>query len=193
VSEPTLELRGTFLAVLEALREAGVAHAFIGALPVLAWGRVRATTDIDVVVSIVDDWQRLSAALARRGITQRKQISPADTADVLPDVAVCFSAHGSPVRVDVFIAKTDFERAVIQGAREATVLGTSVRLAAPEACIVYKLLARRPRDLDDIEAIFTARAAAGENLDWDFLDSWAEEWGITEELGAYRTRYGPGR
>jgi formylglycine-generating enzyme required for sulfatase activity len=53
VSEPTLDLRGTFLAVLEALREAGVAHAFIGALPVLAWGRVRATTDVDVVVPSV--------------------------------------------------------------------------------------------------------------------------------------------
>jgi hypothetical protein len=62
------------------------------------------------------------------------------------------------------------------------VLGTTVRLAAPEASIIYKLLARRPRDLDDVDSIFAARAAAGEKLEWTFLDSWAEEWGIAEEL-----------
>jgi hypothetical protein len=54
-------------------------------------------------------------------------------------------------------------------------------------------VARRPRDLDDIDSIFAAEAASGEKLDWDFVDSWAEEWGIDEEPGDYRTRYGPGR
>ena len=76
---------------------------------------------------------------------------------------------------------------------EVITLGTTVRLAAPEASIIYKLLARRPRDLDDVDSIFAARAAVGETLDWNFLDSWAEEWGITDELQGYRARYGPGR
>jgi hypothetical protein len=44
VSEPALDVQGTFLAVVEALDESGVPYAFIGDLPVLAWGRVRATT-----------------------------------------------------------------------------------------------------------------------------------------------------
>ena len=44
MSEPALDVQGTFLAVVEALDESGVPYAFIGALPVLAWGRVRATT-----------------------------------------------------------------------------------------------------------------------------------------------------
>lgn len=193
MSEPTLDLRGTFLAVVRALHEEGIAHAFIGALPVLAWGRVRATTDIALVVAISDDWERLSGAFARRGITQRRQIGPADTADALPDVAVFFSADQVPVRVDVFIAKTDFERAVIQTAREAAVLGTTVRLAAPEASIVYKLLAHRPRDVEDVDTIFAARAAAGEPLDWQFLDSWAEAWGVAHHLEPYRIRYAPER
>lgn len=191
MSEPALDLRGAFLDLVQALEAEGIAHAFIGALPVLAWGRVRATTDVDVVVTVEESWERLSSALARHGIVQRKQIGPADAADALPDVAVFFSGHSPPVRVDVFIAKTDFERAVIETARTATVLGIAVRLASPEASIIYKLLARRPRDLDDIESIFTARASAGEGLDWNFLDSWAAEWGVSGELEPYRVKYAP--
>ena len=191
MSQTTLDIRGAFLAVVAALAEERTAHAFIGALPVLAWGRVRATTDIDLVVAVTDNWDRLSAALGRRGITQRKQIGPADAADRLPDVAVFFSAGDQPVRVDVFIAKTHFERTVIDTAREATVLGITVRLARPEASIIYKLLAQRRRDVDDVEGIFAARQAAAEALDWQFLETWANAWGIMDRLDPYRLRYGP--
>ncbi len=190
MSKTPLDLRGTFLAVLRALAEEGIAHAFIGALPVLAWGRVRATTDIDLVV-VTEGWDRLSSALRRHGFTQQKHIGPAEAGDPLPDVGVFFST--GDVRVDVFVAKTDFERTVIETAREATVLGVSVRLARPEASIIYKLLAQRRRDLDDTDAIFAARQAAGEPLDWQFLETWADAWGIADRLEPYRARYGPPR
>jgi hypothetical protein len=185
-----LDLRGTFFRVVQALTEEGIAHAFIGALPVLAWGRVRATTDIDLVV-LADSWDRLSVALLRHGITQQKQIGPADAEDTLPDVGVFFSTADVPVRVDVFVAKTDFERVVIETAREAPVLGINVQLARPEASIIYKLLAQRRRDLDDIDAIFAARQAVAESLDWQFLETWAEAWGIADRLDPYRRAYGP--
>lgn len=185
-----LDLGHTFLAVIQALEETGTAHAFIGALPVLAWGRVRATTDIDLVIAIRDDWDQLLAALARRGIVQGRQIGPADRNDGLPDIAVMFSSGERPVRVDVFIAKTDFERVVIETARAAPVLGATVRLARPEASIIYKLLAQRRRDLDDVDGIFAARAAAREKLDWRFLEAWADAWGIADRLAPYKTRYG---
>jgi len=188
VTDTPFNLRSTFLAVVRALSESGVAYAFIGALPVLAWGRVRATTDIDLVVAAANGWDRVLAALARAGITQNTQIGPADSADSLPDIAVCFSGDAAPVRVDVFVAKTDFERTVVATAREATVFGTTVKLARPEASIIYKLLAYRRRDVDDVESIFAAREAAGEALDWQFLDSWARAWGIMDRLEPYRAK-----
>jgi len=101
-------------------------------------------------------------------------------------------ARPSSVRIDVFIAKTEFERTVIATARTAAVLGTTVRLARPEGSIIYKLLASRPKDLDDVEAIFAARRAAGDVLDWSFLDYWAAEWGIADRLAPYRAGFGPG-
>jgi hypothetical protein len=189
VSRPGLDVQGAFLDVVEALEQSGVPYAFIGALPVLAWGRVRATTDIDLVVAAETGWERLSRALETRGIRPSKQIGPADSHDALPDIAMFRADKAAGTRVDVFIAKTDFERAVIASARSTEVLGATVRLACPEASIIYKLLAQRTRDLDDVENILQARASAGEKLDWDFLDHWADAWGIADRLASYRARY----
>lgn len=189
MSEPQLTLRDAFRDVVKAVAEAGVAHAFIGALPVLAWGRVRATTDIDLVVLAASGWERLVAALNARGIRRTKQIGPADSADALPDIVVFHTSPDPGMRVDIFIAKTEFERAVITSSRPATVLDLVVRLASPEASIIYKLLAQRRRDLDDVDSIFEARQAAAEALDWNFLSYWADEWGIGDRLAPYARRF----
>jgi hypothetical protein len=189
VSRPGPDVQGTFRSVVEALRESSTPYAFIGALPVLAWGRVRATTDIDLVVAVESEWEVLAKALEKRGIRPSKRVGPADPTDPLPDIAIFRSQGATGTRVDVFVAKTDFERAVIGCARTTEVLGGTVRLASPEASIVYKLLAARPRDVEDVESIFEARAAAGDALDWAFLDRWAEAWDIEDRLEPYGERF----
>lgn len=187
-----LDLRGAFRSVVEALAESGLPHAFIGALAALAWGRVRATTDLDLVVVAGSDWERIVGALARRGFRRGRSIGPADPADDLPDIAVFHSPGDPSIRIDVFIAKTAFEHEVVRSARTETALGVAVRLAKPEASIIYKLLARRPKDLEDVKGIFEVRSAAGTVLDWKFLERWAQEWGIEEHLERYRKEFGPG-
>jgi hypothetical protein len=184
------DLRSTFLFLVALLERTGVAHAFIGALPVLAWGRVRATTDLDVVVLAETGWSRLQAELAASGFHAVKTVGPADRADALPDLVMFRGSGRGPVRVDVFLAKTDFEREVVQTARVAEVLGVQVRLARPEASIIYKLIAARPKDLDDVEGIFAARRSAGEELDWAFLERWASAWEVGDALASFRGRFG---
>ena len=49
------------------LTEAKVPFAFMGAAAVMAWGRMRATTDVDCVISIRgDEWVALDATLRQR-------------------------------------------------------------------------------------------------------------------------------
>lgn len=171
------------------LAPGGVRYAFIGALPVMAWGRVRGTSDLDLVVACAPPhWPELRSGFERGGFTLRSQVGPTDGDDPRPDIAM-FWLSSPELRVDVFVAKTAFEEAVLDTAVEVAVLGRSLRVASPEAAIVYKLLASRSKDLGDLEALFEARRESNTALDWDFIERWAEDWGIDDRLAPYRTRY----
>lgn len=189
MSEQGPELLVTLARLREALKLAQIPHVFIGALPVLAWGRPRATTDLDVVIFCEPpSFASLAAALDARSFRAGKSVGPTEPTDALPDIAVYWL---DKVRVDIFIAKMDFERAVLATARSAQVLGSELSVASCEASIVYKLIACRSKDLADVESMFEARAAAGTALDWDFLRKWAAEWGVAERLEPFRARFGP--
>jgi hypothetical protein len=106
-------------------------------------------------------------------------------------MAIWHSHHSTRTQVDVFIAKLPFELEAIQLARTLNLLGRDVRLVPPEASIIYKLLASRRKDLDDVDGIFAVRHQAGEALDWALMERWARDWEITDRLAPYRARYGP--
>lgn len=191
MTSPPSELLTALTLLRAALAEAKVQHVFIGALPVLAWGRPRGTTDLDLVVFCEPPgFSALAQALAARAIKPGRHIGPAEPTDTLPDIAVFWAGAAPSVRVDVFIAKMEFERAVLATAQTATVLGADLVLASCEASIVYKLLAARAKDIADVESMFEARAAIRARLDWSFLERWTSEWGIADRLRPYRDKYG---
>jgi hypothetical protein len=106
------------------------------------------------VIATGAGFDALRAALERSGFRLERQVGPTDAQETSPDIAF-FRAPGTRgTRVDVFLAKTDFERAVIATACTTEVLDVRVRLARPEASIIYKLIAARPKDLEDIEGIY---------------------------------------
>jgi hypothetical protein len=188
-----LDLEAVFVATRDLLETARVPHAFIGALPAIAWGRIRTTTDVDVVALVDAAAMRgIDAGLKSLGYRRGRDTSPADPQDPLPDMATYWSPHETSVRLDFFIAKTPFEQEVIGRARRATVLGVEATVAPPEASIIYKLIAHRGRDIEDVQNIFDNRRAAGEALDWEFLDRWAREWQVEDGLAPYREKYRSG-
>jgi hypothetical protein len=181
------DIKATFERVVDALNEVQAPYAFIGALAAVEWSRSRSTSDIDLVIAIDDArWIELDRALQKRGLTPSGAFSPAKT-----DVAPYWSSGSPRVRVDVFIAKLPFEEAVLSTARPATVMGRAVRVASPEAVIVYKLLANRRKDGADLEAIFETRSLSGESLDWTFIDRWCREWELADRLAPWRDQWGP--
>ena len=116
-------LQETFERVDSALRASGLDYAFIGALAAIAWGRTRATTDVDLVVACSPQaFALLNTALVGAGLRAGAPVGPADPADVLPDIAVYWTTVAPPVRVDVFVAKTRFEDAVLASKKFASML-----------------------------------------------------------------------
>ena len=64
------------------------------------------------------------------------------------------------VPLDVSLALLPFELEAIQRARRVDYAGISLRIPSPDDLIIYKLVASRPKDLDDAEKLLSLHAEA---------------------------------
>jgi hypothetical protein len=123
----------------------------IGGLAVIARGVRRFTTDIDAVVQ--GDAIEIDAVLrqlARRRIVPR--IANA-TAFARTNLILLVQHEPSGVELDVSLGWTGFEREALAARSSVTFGGVTVPMAAAEDLVIFKLLAARPRDIDDATAL----------------------------------------
>jgi hypothetical protein len=154
------------------LGQAGLSHALIGGHAVNAWLEPRFTADIDLVIAVdAAALGRFRKALAAEGIVVDVEYGAQEPSG--PDFVRFVSADGL-ARVEIQVAKTPFQREVIQRARADDI---RLRVATPEDLIVMKLIANRPKDQIDLIGLLGLAA-----LDWSYIERWADEWGVTDVL-----------
>ena len=147
---------GELLAALaSACSELGARWYLFGAQAAMVWGRPRLTADIDVTVrQDPEDPERLVRTLEARGFALR--ISDADRfaqrSRVLPFLHV---ASGLPV--DIVLAGPGLEDLFLSRARPVTMGGVTVPVISPEDLIATKILAGRPKDVEDVRGILRER------------------------------------
>jgi len=149
---------------VEALRDVAawladlpVPSTIIGGVAVIAHGVPRSTVDIDATV--------LAAGVTPEqliGAAARWQIVP--RIDDAPGFArahqVLLLRHApSSTPIDVSLAWLPFEESAIRSGTSADVHGVGIRIARAEDLVIYKLIAARPRDLDDAEALLITHGA----------------------------------
>jgi hypothetical protein len=143
----------------EKLAHLGLDARLIGALAALRYRRTpRVTTDVDFLARSVDG---LADAMQAEGY-EVKVLSESDE-------PYAVFIRGSGVRVDVLRAETEFERAALDRSAGSDVI-------TAEDVIVFKLLAWRSRDIDDITDIL----AAGHSLDTTYIEGWAQTWQVQD-------------
>jgi hypothetical protein len=179
----------SIIAVLRTLQATAGQHgqwAIIGAVARNAWAPPRATTDLDLVV--VADHATLVAiagALESLGYSRVRE-QRAEAGDPFPDIIV-FRAEETDLRqVDVLVAKTSFEDDVLRRAETITLEEVRLPVASPEGIVVYKLLADRSRDREDIRAILSTQARAARPFDWSYVERWSEFWRMRDRLDRLR-------
>jgi hypothetical protein len=132
----------------EMLDSVGVPHQFGGAIA-LAWYRnPRATTDIDVNVTLPPAAaEPVLGLLSRLGVTVTRE----DRATIARDGQARLDWGGS--YLDVFFATTDLHLEMAELARMVRFGPVDIPILAPEHLIVCKAIFDRPKDWLDIEEI----------------------------------------
>ena len=150
------------------LDHAGIASAVIGGLAVAVWGEPRLTRDVDFKV------------LARRKDVERllKELGPGfqpahdEALEFARQNGILFVIGPEGVRVDLLLADTYFDEAVIARAVEAEIQpGVLVRLCTPEDLIIYKLMSLRPRDQADALSVVQRLP----DLDRAYIEEWLQQ------------------
>ncbi|MBI4165271.1 MAG: nucleotidyltransferase [Acidobacteria bacterium] len=165
-------------AIALSLERRHIPYMVVGGQAVLLYGEPRLTRDIDVTLGIGPDRHSEIIQLAAENGWRILVESPAEFVEknlVLP----CADPQ-SGVRVDFIFSFSEYERQALERARRVAMGETEVRFAAVEDLIIHKLVAGRPRDVEDVRNILLKRPA----LEMPYLRRWLED--FDRSLGGSR-------
>ena len=160
--DPLVPLVQALGAVSEWLDSVAVPGAIIGGVAASVLGRPRLTQDIDVLVILErQEWSSFLAAGQAFGFAPRID-EALDFAEASRVLLVSHEPSGIPI--DIVLGSLSLEDEIVRGARKVEIAGVSVPLPAPESIVVMKAIARRARDIADIEGILEVHDRI--DLDW---------------------------
>jgi hypothetical protein len=130
----------------------------IGGVAASVLGRPRLTQDVDALAILPEaDWADAVSTAARHGILPRIE-NPLDFAR---RSRVLLMRHAeSGIDIDVTFGRLSFEQAAIDNSEIHDIGGLRVRLPRVEDLLIMKAVARRPKDLQDIEGLLAAHPDA---------------------------------
>lgn len=171
------------LATHEALESAGVSHGLIGGWAVIAWGRVRATRDVDWLAEIPLSRKReILALLAAFGEPDWREAGEDDPVAGLIRV-VPTTEHGAVT--DVLLARAGADLEALGRCVPVEIAGRSLPTVRPEDIVAMKLQAGGGLDYDDARAIL---AAQSDKIDKALLMAACRRRGVLERLRLIRKK-----
>ncbi len=144
--------------LVAAMDDIGRPWMVIGGIAVVAHGLPRATIDVDATLAAANtDTGNVLRVLERHGFVAR--IPEAESFARRHQVLLLVH-QASGVPLDLTFAWLPFEEEALSRARAVAFPGVDVPVVALDDLLIYKLVASRPRDLDDVERLFAAHRHA---------------------------------
>jgi len=142
-------------ALAKVLSERSDGWYVFGAQAVNVWAMPRTTGDVDVTASLPGtDHSGFVSAMRRAGFDLRVR----DIDGFVRRTRVFPFVHRkSRIPLDIVLAGPGLEEEFLQRARKLNLGGVVVPVISPEDLIVTKILAGRPKDIEDVRAILRAR------------------------------------
>lgn len=161
------------------LERAKIDYMVMGGLAVAYYGEVRLTQDIDVTVDLMpNEVEKLLLAV-------KEKFSPLveDVNSFVKETWVLPLRHKFvEVRVDVVFAGTFLEKKAILEARLVDFGEIRIKFIPVEYLIIQKILASRPRDLEDVKGILKHQRDLNCQKITEILDKISQELGETKWL-----------
>jgi predicted nucleotidyltransferase len=156
-------------AIARGLERLGIPYMLIGGQAVLLYGDPRLTRDVDVTLGVGPE--RLSELLEWiRGNGWQVLVEPAAEFVGRTMVLPCIEP-ASGIRMDFIFSFSAYEQQALRRVRRVPVGGAQVCFASLEDLIVHKVLAGRPRDLEDVRSILLKNPG----FDLDYVHHWLHE------------------
>lgn len=137
-----------------AMRAAGARWYLFGAQAAIVWGSPRLSADIDVTVEL--HWETLTRLISSMH-EQGFELVFGDHEFIERTRVLPFVHRSSRMPVDLVIAGPGLEEEFLNRAVDVALQGESIPVISPDDLIVTKILAGRPKDMEDVRAVILAR------------------------------------
>jgi len=134
-----------------ALEERGISYMIIGGQAVLVYGEPRLTQDIDVTLGAGPDRLGEILDLVKAQGWQVLVQEPEDF--VRRTMVLPCSDSETRLRIDLMFSHSEYERQALERVRRVPIGNAQVRFASLEDLVIHKMIAGRPRDLEDVRGI----------------------------------------
>ncbi|MFQ6129083.1 MAG: DUF6036 family nucleotidyltransferase [Thermoplasmata archaeon] len=170
-------MEDTVRAAVSAMEEAGVQYVVVGGIATAAWGTVRTTMDVDVIVSLAEDEiEGFVSVLTKHGFRVNR-----DDIEAALEEKSHFTAMDpeSGYHLDLKGSYSRHDASTLGRRREVLLDDLRVCVASPEDLLAMKLLMGSDRDLADAKAILIRQAG---KLDMEYLEDLCRRLGVSDEL-----------
>lgn len=141
----------------------------IGGQAVLLYGEPRLTKDIDITLGVgVDQLDRIKAIVDRLGL---RYLTKSVDDFVKETMVLPVIDQKSGIRIDFIFSFSPYERQAIEKARNVPLGRTQVKFASLEDVIIHKMIAERPRDIEDVQSMLLKNPG----YDSRYIEKWLSE------------------
>jgi predicted nucleotidyltransferase len=151
------------------LEQRQIPYMIIGGQAVLIYGEPRLTRDIDVTLGAGPE--RLAELLAFADASGWRLLVESPQEFVQRTMVLPCVDPESDIRIDFIFSHSPYEQQAMGRVRRVAIGKAAVRFAAAEDVIVHKIVAGRPRDLDDVRSILLKNP----DLDRAYIRQWLAE------------------
>ncbi len=151
------------------LKGRGIPYMIIGGQAVLHHGEPRLTKDIDITLGAgIERLPEIKDIITVLGFSVD---AAADDAFVKDTMVLPAADKKTGIRVDFVFSFSAFEREAIERSDVVDYDGVPVRFASLEDLVIHKMVAGRPRDIEDVRSILLKNPG----YDRDFIRGWLSD------------------